>query len=88
MLRVKLGIDSPATIPMIATTTSSSVKVNPACEANHPPDLAADLTLLASPRSVSLAKTYPWHLNYMLSALLVADCNRTRSANKKRAQTR
>src|SRR5690348_13392209 len=57
MLRAKLGIDNPTTTLMIATTTSSSVKVKPACEANCFLDLGADSTP-ASP--FSFVKNLPW----------------------------
>src|SRR5581483_2787263 len=46
MLRVKLGIDNPTTALMMATTTSSSVKVKPACDATRSRDLAVDSTSL------------------------------------------
>src|SRR5882724_3547703 len=41
---VRFGMDKPPTIKMIATTTTSSAKVKPDCEATTSLDLGVDFT--------------------------------------------
>src|SRR5262249_42108121 len=70
MLRERLGRDNPTTIPMIDTTTSNSVRVNPACEAHISPRLAVDLNLLPLPRSAVRLKL-TWASNARFHRLAV-----------------